>query len=178
MEKEAEEDGLDDPLLKLIIIGDAGVGKTSLLARFVDDDFADVYDMEAQPDFKTRTIVLESRSRPTRVKMQIWDRSSKTKGLVGLYEGVDGVIVVYDMTDANSFDNLHHWLDEAEEYADEHVHKLLVGTKSDLSDQLVVPSEQGHELADLFGFVFAEVSAKSGDGVEGAFDLLAEQCVP
>ena len=47
--------------------------------------------------------------------MQIWDRSSKTKGLVGLYEGVDGVIVVYDMTDANSFDNLHHWLDEAEE---------------------------------------------------------------
>jgi Ras-related protein Rab-1A len=121
----------------LLIIGDSGVGKSCLLLRFADDTYTDSFISTIGVDFKIRTVELEGKI----VKLQIWDTAGQERFRTitsSYYRGAHGIIVVYDVTDAESFENVKSWMAEIDRYASDGVSKLLVGNKSDLSGKRAI----------------------------------------
>lgn len=165
---------ISDFLFKLLLIGDSGVGKSCLLLRFADDTYTESYISTIGVDFKIRTIELEGKM----IKLQIWDTAGQERFRTitsSYYRGAHGIIVVYDVTDNESFNNVKQWLHEIDRYASENVNKLLVGNKSDLSSKRAVTFEQGKEFADSLGIEFVETSAKNATNVEKAFIQMSSQ---
>lgn len=183
-----------DYLFKLLLIGDSGVGKSCLLLRFADDTYTESYISTIGVDFvriflllrysnandlnwiaqKIRTIELDQKT----IKLQIWDTAGQERFRTitsSYYRGAHGIIVVYDVTDMESFNNVKQWLHEIDRYAAENVNKLLVGNKADLTSKRVVSTEQGKEFADSLGIEFLETSAKTAQNVEQAFLTMASQ---
>merc|ERR1711934_962636 len=157
-----------DYLFKLLLIGDSGVGKSCLLLRFADDTYAESYISTIGVDFKIRTIQLEGKT----IKLQIWDTAGQERFRTitsSYYRGAHGIIVVYDITDADSFANVRQWLEEIQRYACEGVNKLLVGNKCDLASKRLVEKKTAEEFAEKFGITFLETSAKNNQNVEAAF---------
>jgi len=123
---------------------------------------------------KIRTIELDGKT----IKLQIWDTAGQERFRTitsSYYRGAHGIIVVYDVTDNESFNNVKQWLHEIDRYAAENVNKLLVGNKCDLEGKRVVTTEQGKEFADGLGIEFLETSAKTSTNVEQAFLTMASQ---
>ncbi|KAF9996502.1 GTP-binding protein of the rab [Entomortierella chlamydospora] len=163
-----------DYLFKLLLIGDSGVGKSCLLLRFADDTYTESYISTIGVDFKIRTIELEGKT----VKLQIWDTAGQERFRTitsSYYRGAHGIIVVYDVTDQDTFSNVKQWLAEIDRYASEGVNKLLVGNKSDLTNKKVVEYTVAKEFADQLSIPFLETSAKSATNVEQAFMTMAKQ---
>ncbi|KAG1218214.1 hypothetical protein G6F35_008499 [Rhizopus arrhizus] len=120
------------------------------------------------------TIELEGKT----VKLQIWDTAGQERFRTitsSYYRGAHGIIVVYDVTDDDSFQHVKQWLQEIDRYAAEGVNKLLVGNKSDLTDKKVVSTEQANELAESIKIPLLETSAKDATNVEQAFLTMAKQ---
>lgn len=163
-----------DYLFKLLLIGDSGTGKSCLLLRFADDTYTDSYVSTIGVDFKIRTLELEGKT----VKLQIWDTAGQERFRTitsSYYRGAHGIIVVYDVTDQETFANVKTWLGEIERYAVEGVNRLLVGNKSDLTDKKVVEYNTAKEFADSQSIPFLETSAKAATNVEQAFLIMATQ---
>jgi len=163
-----------DHLFKILMAGDSGVGKSSLLLRFTDDTFSENFISTIGVDFKIRTVNLEGKV----IKMQIWDTAGQERFRTitsSYYRGAHGVILVYDVTDQVSFNNARQWLTEIERYACGNVVKLLVGNKSDLTTKRVVSQVTGKEFADQFHLPFIEASAKDGSNVKQAFMTLVKE---
>ena len=161
-----------DHLFKLLLIGDSGVGKSCLLLRFADDSYTESYISTIGVDFKIRTLNLEGKT----IKLQIWDTAGQERFRTitsSYYRGAHGIIIVYDVTDMESFNNVKTWLTEIEKYASENVNKLLVGNKSDLVVKKTVDSAMAKEFADSLGIPFLETSAKNATNVEEAFIRMA-----
>ena len=124
------------------------------------------------PKQKIRTVELEGKT----VKLQIWDTAGQERFRTitsSYYRGAHGIIVVYDVTDAESFNNVKQWLNEIDRYANENVNKLLVGNKSDLTAKRAVDYETAKAFADEIGIPFLETSAKNATNVEQAFMTMA-----
>jgi len=163
-----------DYLFKLLLIGDSGVGKSCLLLRFADDTYTESYISTIGVDFKIRTIELEGKT----IKLQIWDTAGQERFRTitsSYYRGAHGIIVVYDVTDQDSFNNVKQWLQEIERYASDTVCKLLVGNKSDLTTKKVVDWTTAKEYADTLAIPFLETSAKNATNVEQAFLTMAAE---
>jgi len=163
-----------DYLFKLLLIGDSGVGKSCLLLRFADDTYTESYISTIGVDFKIRTIELEGKT----VKLQIWDTAGQERFRTitsSYYRGAHGIIVVYDVTDNDTFTNVKQWLQEIDRYASEGVNKLLVGNKSDLTSKKVVEYSVAKEFADQLKIPFLETSAKTALNVEQAFLTMAKE---
>jgi len=163
-----------DYLFKLLLIGDSGVGKSCLLLRFADDTYTESYISTIGVDFKIRTIDLEGKT----IKLQIWDTAGQERFRTitsSYYRGAHGIIVVYDVTDQVSFNNVKQWLQEIERYASDSVTKLLVGNKCDLTTKKVVDKDAAKEFADSKGIPFLETSAKNSTNVESAFLTMAKE---
>jgi len=163
-----------DYLFKLLLIGDSGVGKSCLLLRFADDTYTESYISTIGVDFKIRTVELDGKT----IKLQIWDTAGQERFRTitsSYYRGAHGIIVVYDVTDAESFNNVKQWLHEIDRYASENVNKLLVGNKCDLASKRAVTYEQGKDFADSIGIEFLETSAKNATNVEKAFMAMCAQ---
>ncbi|OMO94803.1 Small GTPase superfamily [Corchorus capsularis] len=157
-----------DYLFKLLLIGDSGVGKSCLLLRFADDSYLDSYISTIGVDFKIRTVEQDGKT----IKLQIWDTAGQERFRTitsSYYRGAHGIIIVYDVTDEESFNNVKQWLNEIGRYASENVNKLLVGNKSDLTAKKVVSYETAKAFADELGIPFMETSAKNASNVEQAF---------
>ncbi|KAI0355131.1 GTP-binding protein ypt1 [Trametes cingulata] len=162
-----------DYLFKLLLIGDSGVGKSCLLLRFAEDAFTDSYLSTIGVDFKIRTIELEGKT----VKLQIWDTAGQERFrtiAAAYYRGAHGIIMVYDVTELETFSNVKGWIQEIERYASEGVKKLIIGNKSDLVERKVVEYSVAKEFADSLSIPFIETSAKNSTNVEEAFTLMAK----
>jgi len=163
-----------DYLFKLLLIGDSGVGKSCLLLRFADDTYTESYISTIGVDFKIRTIELDGKT----IKLQIWDTASQERFRTitsSYYRGAHGIIIVYDVTDQETFNNVKQWLQEIDRYACESVNKLLVGNKCDLTAKKVVDFTTAKEFADSLGIPFLETSAKNATNVEQAFMTMAAE---
>jgi small GTP-binding protein len=163
-----------DYLFKLLLIGDSGVGKSCLLIRFADDTYTETYISTIGVDFKIKTIELDGKT----IKLQIWDTAGQERFRTitsSYYRGAHGIIVVYDVTEQSSFDNVKSWLTEIDRYASDNVNKLLVGNKSDLTSKKVVDYTTAKEFADSLGIPFLETSAKSAANIEQAFLTMASE---
>jgi len=162
-----------DYLIKLLLIGDSGVGKSCLLLRFSDDSFTPSFITTIGIDFKIRTIELDGK----RIKLQIWDTAGQERFrtiTTAYYRGAMGILLVYDVTDEKSFGNIRNWIRNIEQHATESVNKMLIGNKCDMVDKKVVDAERGKALADEYGIKFLETSAKNSINVEEAFITLAK----
>lgn len=150
------------------------MGKSCLLLRFADDTYTESYNSTIGVDFKIRTIELEGKT----VKLQIWDTAGQERFRTitsSYYRGAHGIIVVYDVTDQETFNNVKQWLQEIDRYANEGVNKLLVGNKSDLVNKKVVDYNAAKEFADSLAIPLLETSAKNATNVEQAFLTMAKQ---
>jgi len=163
-----------DYLFKLLLIGDSGVGKSCLLLRFADHTYTESYISTIGVDFKIRTIDLDGKT----IKLQIWDTAGQERFRTitsSYYRGAHGIIVVYDVTDPESYNNVKQWLNEIDRYASENVCKLLVGNKCDLMSKKSVDYDTAKEFADKLDIPFLETSAKAATNVEKAFLTMAAE---
>lgn len=161
-----------DFLIKLLLIGDSGVGKSCCLLRFSEDSFTPSFITTIGIDFKIRTIDLDGK----RVKLQIWDTAGQERFrtiTTAYYRGAMGILLVYDVTDERSFNNIRTWFSNVEQHATEGVNKILIGNKCDWEEKRTVSTERGQQLADELGIPFLEVSAKANINVDKAFYSLA-----
>ncbi|XP_068169643.1 ras-related protein Rab-8B-like [Antennarius striatus] len=157
-----------DYLFKLLLIGDSGVGKTCLLFRFSEDSFNTTFISTIGIDFKIRTIELDGK----RVKLQIWDTAGQERFrtiTTAYYRGAMGIMLVYDICNEKSFENIKNWIRNIEEHASSDVEKIILGNKCDMTDRRQVSKDRGEKLAIDYGIKFLETSAKSSLNVEEAF---------
>lgn len=162
-----------DHLFKLLIIGESGVGKTCLLLRFTDDSFTANHLTTIGIDFKIKIINLEDKQ----IKLQIWDTAGQERFRTitkTYYKGAHGIVLVYDVTDENSFKNIRNWVRQIEQNAQSNVCKVLVGNKSDREDRKVT-FEEGSKLAKEYNMQFFETSAKSNYNVNETFTFLTKE---
>jgi Ras-related protein Rab-8A len=161
-----------DYLFKLLLIGDSGVGKTCVLFRFSDDAFNSTFISTIGIDFKIRTIELDDK----KIKLQIWDTAGQERFrtiTTAYYRGAMGILLLYDITNEKSFDNIKTWIHNIEQHASEDVEKMILGNKCDMEDKRVITKEQGEKLAAEHGVPFMETSAKANINVEEAFTQIA-----
>ncbi|CAN1236261.1 Ras-related protein RABD1 [Linum grandiflorum] len=162
-----------DYLFKLLLIGDSSVGKSCLLLRFADDSYVDSYISTIGVDFVSLSAF----------RLQFgfvfqWDTAGQERFRTitsSYYRGAHGIIIVYDVTDMESFNNVKQWLNEIDRYANDTVCKLLVGNKCDLVENKVVDTQTAKALADELGIPFLETSAKDSINVEQAFLTMAAE---
>jgi len=165
-----------DYLFKLVLIGDSGVGKSCLLLRFADDAFTESYITTIGVDFRFRTIEIDKKV----VKLQIWDTAGQERFRTitsAYYRGADGIVMVYDSTDKESFAHIDDWLLEVNRYANESTCKILVANKSDLSTEQAVSRSEAETKAKDLGIGLIESSAKNKTNVEEAFTMIARELV-
>jgi len=159
---------------KVVLLGESAVGKSSLVLRFVKGQFHEYQESTIGAAFLTQTICIDD----TTVKFEIWDTAGQERFRTitsSYYRGAHGIIIVYDVTDQESFNNVKQWLQEIDRYASENVNKLLVGNKSDLTTKKTVDYTTAKEYADQLHIPFLETSAKNATNVEQAFVTMAAE---
>ncbi|KAF5840580.1 Rab8/RabE-family small GTPase [Dunaliella salina] len=163
-----------DVLVKLLLIGDSGVGKSCLLLRFSEDSFTSSFITTIGIDFKIKKIMVDNKL----VKLQIWDTAGQERFRTitsAYYRGAMGILLLYDVTDEASFNNIRNWMRNIEQHASDNVNKILVGNKSDMANEKrAVPYSKGKALADEYGVQFFETSAKENINVEEVFTAIAK----
>eukprot|EP01117_Protostelium_nocturnum_P000607 TRINITY_DN106_c0_g1_i1.p1 TRINITY_DN106_c0_g1~~TRINITY_DN106_c0_g1_i1.p1 ORF type:complete len:207 (+),score=72.38 TRINITY_DN106_c0_g1_i1:94-714(+) len=169
-----EEGAEYDQLFKILMIGDSGVGKSSILLRFTDDDFEEDQPCTIGVDFKTKIVNLENK----RINLTIWDTAGQEKFrslTSSYYRGAHGIIITYDVTRRNTFSSLSMWLKEVEVYlTNMEPVILLIGNKVDKA-QREVSREEGIKFAKEHSMLFIESSAKTKLGIQQAFEELVQK---
>jgi len=162
-----------EPNYKILLIGDAGVGKSSILVRFVNDTFTEGVEPATGIDSLNKNIDIDGK----RVKLQIWDTAGQERFRTitsSYYRGAHGVLIVYDVCDHTSFENTRRWIGEIDRYAGEDQPlKMLVGTKVDMDTKRTVATSDGQELADQLQIPFKETSAKTKANLDDVFQTMA-----
>lgn len=161
-----------DMIMKLLLVGDSGVGKSCLLLRFVEDKFNPSFITTIGIDFKIRTI----ESNGKKIKLQVWDTAGQERFrtiTTAYYRGAMGIVLIYDVTDARTFENVENWFQTVTQHANEDAQIFLVGNKSDDEENRQVSKEQGQHLASSLNVPFLEASAKTNSNVESIFYELA-----
>ncbi|ESX03628.1 hypothetical protein KL905_004486 [Ogataea polymorpha] len=161
-----------DKTMKLLLVGDSGVGKSCLLLRFVDDKFNPSFITTIGIDFKIKTIELNG----SKIKLQVWDTAGQERFrtiTTAYYRGAMGIIIVYDVCDENSFESVKKWYQTVNQHAKDEAQLFLVGNKCDDTESRQVSEKQGELLAEELNVPFMEASAKSGLNVNEVFYKLA-----
>ncbi|KAF8273946.1 ras-domain-containing protein [Lactarius quietus] len=164
--------------VKLLLIGNSTVGKTSLLLRFTDKQWLPEDEVSATigADFKVHKMEVNGR----RVKLGIWDTAGQERFrtiATPYYSGAQGVILVYDVSNRETFEALPRWLRELEKFVPPEVVKIVVGNKLDKEHSRQVPTYEGAAFASHMGCLFVEASAKTAAGVTEAFTQVVERII-
>jgi len=169
-------------LLKVLLLGESCVGKTSIFHRYVKDEYSQTYKATIGADFFSKDLKVDDKE----VILQIWDTAGQERYQslgVTFFRGSDACILVYDICDQRSFDCLTQWVDQflqgvgvtAEKPKDAGFIFVVLGNKCDLSDQRQVSPEMAKAYCEENGFHFFETSAKSGFQVQEAFEYIAQK---
>jgi len=157
---------------KVVFLGKQSVGKTSLITRFMYDSFDNTYQATIGIDFLSKTMYLEDRT----VRLQLWDTAGQERfrSLIPSYIRDSTVaVVVYDVTNVNSFQQTSKWIDDVRSERGNDVIIMLVGNKTDLSDKRQVSIDEGERKAAELNVMFIETSAKTGYNVKQLFRRVA-----
>ena len=163
-----------DYLLKFIIVGDIAVGKSNMLLRFVYNKFSDEYKTTIGVDFGEKKIDYNNKT----YKIQIWDTTGQEQFRSitrGYYKNSVCAFVVYDITSRSTFENSKVWIDDCKSYMSKKVIIILIGNKCDLEEKRQVTIDEGQELADAYGLLFFETSAKTDVNIKSAFESSLEE---
>ena len=164
----------DDFKLKIVVVGDSGVGKTNLIRRFIQDDFQSNSKATVGVEFFSKSFKINDNV----FKIEIWDTAGQERYksiTAAYYKGAKGGLVVYDVTSKTSFDNVDNWVSEIKEKASTDMKTMMIGNKIDLKDERAVSTEEALEKAKLLELPLMEASALDSTNVKQAFyDLLKE----
>lgn len=157
---------------KLVFLGEQSVGKTSLITRFMYDSFDNTYQATIGIDFLSKTMYLEDRT----IRLQLWDTAGQERfrSLIPSYiRDSAAAVVVYDITNVNSFQQTTKWIDDVRTERGSDVIIMLVGNKTDLADKRQITTEEGEQRAKDMNVLFIETSAKTGYNVKQLFRRVA-----
>ena len=166
-----------DHAYKILLLGDTSVGKTCFLKRYTDDTFQDAYLSTIGFDFKFKNVQL---SNGKEVRVQLWDTAGQERFRTiskSYYKGAHGIILMYDVTNQKTFDNIRKWLSSIKEEASSRIIIILVANKIDNEEDRVVSKEDGESLAKSSGLQIFESSAKENINVTEVFIGLIENIV-
>eukprot|EP01119_Soliformovum_irregulare_P003363 TRINITY_DN137_c0_g1_i1.p1 TRINITY_DN137_c0_g1~~TRINITY_DN137_c0_g1_i1.p1 ORF type:complete len:203 (+),score=45.66 TRINITY_DN137_c0_g1_i1:82-690(+) len=165
-----------DYSFSILIVGEAGAGKSCILLKYVDGTFTDTFISTIGVDFKVKYLDLDDR----RIKLQIWDTAGQERYraiVSSFYRGAAGILVVFDLTDINSFLRVQNWLADIKRLTEDGVRIVLVGSKCDLTAKRMVEAGEAKSFAAKHNLEYFETSAKTGEGIADAFTSVARQCV-
>ena len=166
----------EDTVYKVLLLGDSSVGKTCFLLRYCDRTFQEAHLSTIGLDYRLKTMTLKNNKN---IKLQIWDTAGQDRFRAltkNYYKGANGIILIYDISTTQTFENVKVWINQIKEEANANVIIYLVGNKIDLpKDKRTVTEEEGQKLADEYKFLFKEASAKEGTNVNEIFQELVEK---
>ena len=163
-----------DNLFKILLLGETGVGKSSIIVRYCDDKFHNTYMSTIGVDFTIKTVYYNNRV----CKFQIWDTAGQERFrsiTSTYYRGASGIILVYDITDRSSFETLNRWISDIKNLCLEDIPVIIVGNKCDCVDLRQVTFTQASEYVNHCRYIYVETSAKTGLGIENIFKTLTLQ---
>ena len=166
----------EDTVYKVLLLGDSSVGKTCFLLRYCDKTFQEAHLSTIGLDYRLKSMTLNNEKN---IKLQIWDTAGQDRFRAltkNYYKGANGIILIYDISTTQTFENVKVWINQIKEEANANVIIYLVGNKIDLpKDKRTVSEEEGQKLADEYKFLFKEASAKEGTNVNEIFQELVEK---
>ena len=159
---------VDEIKYKLIVIGDENVGKTSIINRFKSNQFTGEYEPTVGLDFQSMSLYIDDQN----VTLLLYDTAGQEKyrSLIPLYtKDAHIIFLIYDISNYDSFTNVEKWYDALSNVNKEEAIFFLVGNKVDLVEERKVKEEEGKEFAEQHNFIFQEISALTGDGIQELF---------
>jgi small GTP-binding protein len=163
-----------DHIFKVLIIGDSSVGKTCFLLRYSDDTFVDNHISTIGLDYKLKMLDIDNKL----IKMQIWDTAGQDRFRAitkNYYKGSHGIILMFDLTSQDSFNNIKNWLTQIKDNTNEKIKIILVGNKCDAINRRVIDKEKAEKLAKDFDLKYIEASAKDNLNVNETFIFLSKE---
>ena len=161
-----------DAVYKILLLGDSEVGKSCFLMRYADNVFVENYITTIGLDYKLKYVQLDSGEK---IKVQLWDTAGQDRYKTiakNYYKGSHGILLLYDITKVNSFENIREWIKDIKEEVYEKAIIFLIGNKIDKDIERKITTEQGERLAEEYNLPFFEASAKSGENVDEIFKAL------
>ena len=164
-------------LYKILLLGDSSVGKTCFLMRYSDNTFQEIHMSTIGLDYKLKNVQLDDGKM---YKIQIWDTAGQDRFrsiTKNYYKGAHGIVLIYDITDKKTFENVRNWVKQIKEEVSDKVCIILVANKIDAEDKRVVSTEEGEKMAAEYDMMFFECSAKTGNNIDNAFNQLVKKTV-
>ena len=166
----SQSEDIFDEKIKIMVIGESKIGKTSLISRYCNNEFCGgAYLSTIGIDYQIKDLNI----RKKKIRVQIWDTAGQERYrniAKNYFQSSDGFIIVYDITNTESFEKLDYWIEQIKTNAKECIKMILFGNKCDIIDERKVPKEDGEEYAKNNKIKFFEVSAKEGTNVKNAFE--------
>ena len=157
-----------DQKIKLMVLGDSDVGKSSIINKYCKNEFLSRHITTVGLDFQIKDIIFNNK----KLKVQIWDTAGQERYHViskNFFKGSDGFIIIYDITNRASFNNINNWVEQINSFCDNNAKCIIFGNKNDLNGQRKVEINEGKELAQKYKYNFIETSAKEGNNLEEGF---------
>ena len=161
-------------MVKVVLVGDSGVGKTNIMSKYLKNQFREDSKATVGVEFGSKQFTVENHQ----IKAQIWDTAGQERYKAitsAYYKGAKGAFVVYDITRKNTFETVNKWVSDISAAADKKITLILIGNKNDLEDQRQVTKEMGEEKAKELGLAFMETSACPGENLDKAFQLMINE---
>lgn len=162
------------PSIKILLLGDVSVGKTSIFLQFAENSFQENRLSTIGIDFRNKEIMLDDNKR---INISIWDTSGQERFRAitkNYYKNAHGFLLVYDVTVQKTFDSIKNWISSIKEYANPDIQFMIIANKCD-SDKRVVTTFEGQKIAEQYECLYMETSAKQGKNINESIQMIAKR---